>query len=331
MQRLPICLLFLCLLLSAQAVQAYEIWVTNQSADKVHVIDSVTLQEIVGISTGVTPTAIEFSSDFKYAFVSNFGSGTMTVIDAAKRERIATIQTGSGAHSVTLSPDGKYALVPNAGNATVSVIAIPSFQVQKTMRVDEVPMAIVFDEDGSTAYLAHAGGSLTVIDMKAMTINGKVQELGGGFGIVRSSDGSKVYLAGGFQDTVAIVDVKRRRVLSKISVGKDAHAVFLVPDRKSIWIVNRLSGSIAILSTDDHRIKRQIKNVGDRPDMVAFGSDGRAFVTLHGQVPPGYPPTLSGREPGLAVLDVTSGSLIRKVSLDGDPHGVAIREYLKTP
>lgn len=329
MKRLSFYLLFVCSLVSENAAQAYEIWVTNQGANKVHVFDGGTLKEVATITTDVNPTAVEFSTDFKYAFVSNFGSGTMTVIGAASRQKVATVHTGSGAHSVSPSPDGKYVLVPNAGDATVSVVTIPSFKVQTTLHVDAVPMAVVFSADGSTAYLAHAGGTLTVIDMKKKTVAGKVRQFDGGFGIARSPDGSQVYLAGGFQDTVAIVDVRTRRLRSKIAAGRDAHAVFRVPDGTGVWIVNRLSGSIAVVANGDDRITRQIENVGDRPDMVAFGPDGRAFVTLHGQVPPGYPSILSGSEPGFSVLDAASGALIGKVRLDGDPHGIAIRQTLK--
>lgn len=305
---------------------AYEIWVTNQGTDQVHVIDGDALRELAVIPTDANPNAIEFSADFTRAFVSCIAAGSVTVIDAVSRKKIATIATGKGAHSVNRSPDGRLLYVANSGDRTVSVIDTASLKVSKTFSAGEAPTAVGFSPDGTTAYVAHAGGSLSVIDVKKAKVVRRVPGLGGGIGLAISKDGKKGYVAAGFEDTVAVVDTRTGRVLSTIRTGKDAHAVFLTPDGTSVWVVNRLSNTIAIVGTDHDRIVRTIENVGDRPDILVLAPDGRkAFVTLHGKVPPGYPEFLSGSEPGLSVIDVTSGRVITKMRLNGDPHGVAVR------
>jgi len=93
-----------------------------------------------------------------------------------------------------------------------------------------------------------------------------------------------------------------------------------------IWVVNRLSSTISVVSTERDRVVRTIRKVGDKPDILAFSPDGgKAFVTLRGRATTGDPKLLSGSEPGLSVIDVRTGTVIAKVKLGGDPHGVGVR------
>ena len=150
--------------------------------------------------------------------------------------------------------------------------------------------------------------------------------LGGGIDLAITDDGKKIYFATGFADTVKVVDVRGRRVRQSIPASKDAHSLRLTVDGRFVWTVNRLSNTIMVLEAASNQVTRQIHEVGDKPDVVAFSFDGRtAFVSLHGTVPPDYPGFLSGSEPGLSVIDVESGRVVKKVGLEGDPHGIAVR------
>ncbi|HLC43194.1 MAG TPA: cytochrome D1 domain-containing protein [Methylomirabilota bacterium] len=314
------------ILLTGGPAWGYEVWVSNQGLDKVHILDGETLKELAAISTERKPHNIEFSPDFRRAYVSNVGAGTVAVIDAVERKVINTIPTGKGAHGVNRSPDGRLLYVTNTQDETVSVIDTASLDIVKTIPVGPVPSVAIFTPDGKKAYIANVSGSLSVIDVEKGDVIRKVPDLDGAIVLTISKDGKKVYVARGFSDKVAVVDTQTDRVRSNVSVGKDGHSVWTTPDGKFVWVPNRLAKSISVIATDQDRVVRTIQNVGDKPDILAFSPDGKkAFVGLRGRAETGDPKILSGREPGLSVVDVASGKVLTKIKLGGDPHGVAVR------
>lgn len=307
--------------------RADEIWVTNQTANKVHLIDAKTFGELATIPTGANPNAVSFSADFTRAYVSNLADGTVTVIDAVARKAVATLRSGGGAHSVNLSPDGRRLFVANSGEGSVSVFDTSSLALTTKIQVGGVPTVVAFSADGNSGYVASQDGALFVIDLKEGKAARLLQKLGGGIDIAITYDGKKIYLATGFSDIVKVVDVRARRVLQSVPAAKDAHSLRLTVDGHFVWVVNRLSNTIMVLETGSNRVMRMIHEVGDRPDVLAFSFDGRtAFLSLHGAVPAGYPEFLSGSESGLSVIDVGTGRVLKKVRLEGDPHGVAVRQ-----
>jgi YVTN family beta-propeller protein len=90
--------------------------------------------------------------------------------------------------------------------------------------------------------------------------------------------------------------------------------------------LNRLSNDLTVVDGVTDRVIRTVPGVGDRPDIGDFAPDGRRlFVSLRGQAVTGDPALLSGKEPGLAVIDATTGERVGYVPLGGDPHGVTVR------
>lgn len=303
-----------------------EIWVTNQTANQVHVLDGSSLKELATIPTGANPNAVVFSADFARAYVSNMAAGTVTVIEALGRRSEATLRSGAGAHTVTLSPDGRLLYVANSGEGTLSVFNTRSLKRSAKIALGGIPVSVAFSGNGKFAYVGSQDGTLSVIDVAMSAVVRKVPGLGGGIDVVPTVDGSKLYVATGFNNEVKLVEAATGKVISVLAAGSDAHSLRLSPDGKSVWVVNRLSGSIMILDAGSARVVRRLDGIGDKPDVMVFSSDGmRAYMSLHGKVPAGYPDTLSGRESGLAVIDTNTGSVVTKVRIEGDPHGVAVR------
>jgi YVTN family beta-propeller protein len=133
-------------------------------------------------------------------------------------------------------------------------------------------------------------------------------------------------VTGGGENKVSIVDTEKDTVIKDIVHGKDAHGVALTPDGKHALVPNRQSGDVSIIDVATGNLVGTISNVGDKTDIIAISPDGaRAFVTTRGQAQTGDPMALSGKEPGVSVVDVKSRKLIKKIGLGGDPHGVEIK------
>ncbi|MGH7430873.1 MAG: hypothetical protein ACREI5_03520, partial [Candidatus Methylomirabilales bacterium] len=66
----------------ASSTRSYEVWVTNQSENKVQILDGQSVKVIAEIPVASKPHNVTFSPDFKTAYIASVGSNDFTVIDA---------------------------------------------------------------------------------------------------------------------------------------------------------------------------------------------------------------------------------------------------------
>ncbi|MGH7377664.1 MAG: YncE family protein, partial [Candidatus Methylomirabilales bacterium] len=137
----------------------------------------------------------------------------------------------------------------------------------------------------------------------------------------------ELYVTNTHSGTISVIDAEKDEVTATIPLGGGVpNRIVLTPDGKQAWVPNRLSGDVSIFDVASGDLLATIPNVGDKTDIIAFSPDGtRAFVTTRGEAQTGDPKVVSGKEPGLSVIDVASRTVAKKVSLGGDPHGVAVR------
>jgi DNA-binding beta-propeller fold protein YncE len=119
--------------------------------------------------------------------------------------------------------------------------------------------------------------------------------------------------------------------------GLDAHALRLTPDGSSYWMVNRSSSDGLVIDAETFTVTLEITSGLDTPDILDFAPDSsRVFVSQRGPLPvSGAPHAATGDEPGVVVLDATTGQrvafLAPPVALNSngvvlnDIHGVGVR------
>lgn len=335
----------------------FEIWVTNQSADTVQIIDGRVfnlLAEIPVDDDGKPATAkphtVRFSPDRRYAYVANVGAragrNNVTVIRTTDRSVVARLPAGPGAHMVMPSPDGKRAFVANAGSDSITEILTDTrkgqFKIGRTIRIPgpkgqgkSHPTCLIFSRDSKTLYVTHAGpsggepsGFLAVLDVASGKEVARIPNLGTEACVqVRSRIGDRIYLSiGGEVGNFAVLDTKTNRFVKESSSGgKDPHGLMLTPGENQIWIANRFSNALTVFSPSTLAHIKTYFNIGDKPDLLAFSPDGsRLFVTLRGKPATPVPGSEAGREPGLSVIETDTGRVLAKVPLGGDPHGIGI-------
>ena len=80
-------------------------------------------------------------------------------------------------------------------------------------------------------------------------------------------------------------------------------------DRKSLYVSNRLGGSISVIDVASRKVVKEWK-IGGSPDMGQLSPDGTQFW-------------ITGRYHGeVAVIDTASGEVIRSIRTDPGPHGL---------
>ncbi|HZX60314.1 MAG TPA: hypothetical protein VFF51_01065, partial [Candidatus Methylomirabilis sp.] len=84
-------LVLVLLILLPSYAAAYEVWVTNQSENKVQILDGQSLKILAEVPVASKPHNVAFSPDFKTAYVASVGSNDFTVIDTAARKPIKSV------------------------------------------------------------------------------------------------------------------------------------------------------------------------------------------------------------------------------------------------
>jgi YVTN family beta-propeller protein len=313
----------------ASDVKSYEVWVTNQATNKIQIIEGKTLKVIAEIAGGTRPHNITFSPDFKIAYVANVGSGDVTVVDAAARKVIGTIPSGKRAHHVAVSPDGRWLYVCNPGDDNVVVADAKTLKVVKKLDVEKAPAMSAFSPDGKKAYVSNGGTfSVSVIDVASGEVLKSIQKVAAGeiMGQVMSPDGSRLFVTSGATNRYVVIDPRTDTVLATVQYGKDAHGAALTVDGRYVVIPNRQSNDLTIADAETGQIAMTIPNIGDKPDIIDVAPDGRfAFASLRGRAVTGDPDLVSGKEPGVAVVDLYYKRRHAHIPLGGDPHGIAVR------
>ena len=347
----------------------YEVWAMDQTNNIIYVINpQLEVVETIDLSeAGLERTHwINFTSDSKYAWIASTVSGNTAVIRAEDRQVIAMFDTGPASHAADIYPDDSGVLVSVIKTGELVEIvadhATETFSVGRTLKIaedplvkaraDEFPSAnpiqSAFTRDGRYAYVtlgpALANGGLVILDLETFTLVKAYspEEVKVNLMSVLSPDGTKMFVTGGARDSKSlfyVFDTATHEVIAKDATrGAEAHGMALTPDGSEIWITNRWTGNVGIISTEHNDFVERIPFVGEAPDLLAFSPDGVfAFILLRGggATDAGAMGGV-GELPAVVVVSVETRQVVDiliqgKLTDEGelpalDYHGIAIRE-----
>ncbi len=354
---------------AASAASAdYEIWAMDQGTHIVHIYNSA-LEEIATIDLGAqgarVPHMIEFTSDYRYAFVANPATGNVAVIRAPDRQVVAMIPTGPRTHHAAVAPDDRTVLVSVIGAANtpwdgklVEInldMANERFTVGRELILREDPLfaeredefketggavCLAFTEDGRYGYVSLGPlldeGGVVVVDTREFRLVEAFPpgQVDANCGTILSPDGQHMYLVGGDSEVGVwhAADTRTHQPVHKLETqGHDAHGSAITPDGREYWLVNRVTSNAIVMDTRTHEVIAEIPFVGKTPDIVAISPDSRyAFITLRGPNPVTMPHVAVGETPGFAVFDVRTREMVRMIEPAkgnevSDFHGIAVR------
>jgi len=145
------------------------LWVGNDSArpseSGVTVVDTEKLEIAGRIATGRGHHEIAFSSDDRFAFVTNRDEGTVSVVDVRRLRKVKDLGTGSLPISIAFSPLSQAAYAADGKDGTISVVD-PS-RLEVTARVQAKPGLgpLRFSQDGRWGFVVNtAENAVHVLD-----------------------------------------------------------------------------------------------------------------------------------------------------------------------
>jgi YVTN family beta-propeller protein len=169
----------------------HTLWVVNQDADSVSVIDVDKRTILAEIPLGskapaldpttkrfdpaVMPRALAMVSD-KKVYVVGEAANRVYVLDAEKHTILTSIAVPAAPVSVAAAPDGSAVYVVSNEAAKVTKIDTTTDTVVKSLDVTEHPWGASVSADGASLYVTHIllDPGMSVVDTAALTLRGKV-------------------------------------------------------------------------------------------------------------------------------------------------------------
>lgn len=312
----------------------------------------------VGDGPGIRPHMVAFDSTYRYAVIANVASGHVYIMRAADRKILASLDVGEQAHHAEVTPDGTFILAANQNGRRLARIradfAAKRFSysrgddldlgaLQDAAHPDNAPICPVVV--GGKTYVTVRGGGLYVVDyrvtpMRVLRSYTKEQVAPAGCGGVRVEN--KVYVNSGTAESsdLYVFDAASDALLKTIRLswaGADGHGLLAVGGGRYLWMGNRGSANVVVISTTVDALAGFITGVGTAPDIMGLSPSGAfAFAALRGPNNLTGGPSAKGETPGLAVIQVTDGGRNgRRVAFipigdqtaasPNDPHTLAVR------
>jgi YVTN family beta-propeller protein len=282
--------------------------VLNSDDDSVSVIDSY--REVSRTHIGRGPHHLIGSPDGRTLIIAMSGSNELVLIDrvtGVEKQRI----TASDPYQIGFSPDAKWFVAASLRLDHIDIYDGQTFQLLHRLPIGTMPSHIAFSRDSSTAFVTLQGtNGLTSIDLASGKVNWIVPVGPTPAGIITRPGGTLLVGVMG-TDHIAEVDPANGTIIRKIVTGNGAHNFLATPDGKTLYVTNRVAGTISVLDAGTLAITNTLQAPGG-PDDMALSPDGRELW-------------VTGRwHAWVNVIELASGVLKTSVPVGRSPHGIFV-------
>ncbi|SRR6266508_2648310 len=305
--------------LAAQSRPA-RLLVLNKEEATLATVDPASGQVLGRVATGAGPHEVVVSSDGRYAFASNYGTGpapgrTISMIDLAAQKELRRIDVAplSRPHGLAFA-GGKLYFTAEANRK----IARYDPSADKIDWEFETALngthMVLPTKDLRTIFTSNIGSdSVSAIEQSAdgrwtqtVIAVGKGPE-----GIELSPNGKEIWSAHSRDGGVSIIDVATKKVVQTITIGtRRSNRIKLTPDGKVALVSDLEAGDLIVL---DAIARKEIKRIplGKQPEGILVTPDGsRVFVAVNG-------------DNNVAVIDPKTWTVAARISAGAGPDGMA--------
>ena len=299
--------------------QSSRLLVLNKEDATLAIVEPVSGKVLGTVPTGEGPHELVVSSDGKFAFASNYGTGpapghTISMIDIAARKEVRRIDVAplSRPHGLAFA-GGKVYFTAEASKKIARYDPAANkidweFETGQTTTHMLLPM-----KDPRTIFTSNIGSdSVSMVEQAASGWAQTVIPVGKGpEGIDVAPNGREVWSAHSRDGGVSIIDVATKKVAHTIALGtKRSNRIKLTPDGKFALVSDLDAGDLVVM---DAAARKEIKRIalGKMPEGILLTPDGsQVFVAVNG-------------DNNVAVIDPKSWTVTRRITAGKGPDGLA--------
>jgi len=265
----------------------------------VRFFDPATFKEISSVEVGITPHDLAISPDHKTVYTPVYGDGVygrnphpehhVAIIDLGSRKVTGMIDVSpyQAPHGIQIDDAGTLYVTCDLSRKLL-IIDPKKRAVEAAIDTEGTGHWVAVLPDGTKAYVTNKNDELfvSVIDLKARKMVGRIPAPNGTEGIVASPDGKQVLVADHLEPAILVVDTSTDTVVDKIVMKgntKGMYKVRFTPDGSKVLAMNSSEGLITILSASNRHSDQHILKVGKAPMGFAFTPDNKtALIANHG-------------------------------------------------
>jgi YVTN family beta-propeller protein len=311
---------------------AYRLYVTNEIAGTVTVIDEPSHTVVATVPLGKRPRGMQATADGRQIFVALSGSpiagpgvdedklppkdpaadgvGVLNTVSL----KLARILKGIANPEQLAMAQGR---IYSASEETelLSILDAASGNVLGTVPTGEEPEGVAVSADGKTAYVTVEGDdTVAVIDTATAKVVKRIKVGDRPRSMTLSPNGAHAYVTDENGATLTEIDTATQAVTRTVPVpgeGAKPMGVVVSPDSKRIYVTTGRGGQLVAFDAATLVMQKAVP-VGARPWGVAVSPDGKLIYTANGQ------------SDDVSVVDAATMTVITKLKSAGRPWGVVV-------
>lgn len=314
------------------------LYVSNESAGSISVIDTNSDRVVNTIAVGKRPRGLAIAPGGKVLYVALSGSPRggphvdestlpeadkaadgIGVIDLASGRFLRKIAGGSDPECVAVTDDGKLLAVANEDAARTTLLDSESQKVVADVAVGGEPEGLRFVPNRRQVYVtSESDHRVDVIDTETQAVIAKIPTGERPRDIVFSKDGARAFISAEIGAAVDVVDAREHRRITSIPIPGTPRALpmglALDEGRKRLYVSTGRAGRVAIVDTEKLRLQASIENVGERPWGIALNGDGSKLYTANGP------------SNDVSVIDTRALRVVRRIPVGERPWGLLLNQ-----
>ncbi len=302
----------------AEPPAPHTLYVSDETAGVIHVVDGVRLAVDARIPVGQRPRGLGLSPDRRTLYVAVSNDNRLVAVDLRSR-RVRVLAAAPDPDRFAVSPDGARLYVVDDDGAAVATVAAADGRPGRRMVVDGEPEGIAVSPDGRwLVCTSEATGQALVIETATGAVTARLPVGARPRDAAFSTDGRRLWISAEQDATVSAFDTRGFARLGAVDLRTDGapqgtQAVGLAINRAGtrLYVATGRGNRVAEVDAAALKVLRTF-DVGVRNWSVALSPDERRLYAANG---------LSA---DLTVVDLTSGRTLQTLKLGGRPWGVAV-------
>jgi YVTN family beta-propeller protein len=300
--------------LPARAAAANLAMVMNSGEASVSVIDMDRRQVVATVPTLREPSHWALSPDRTKLYIADASGNALFALDPLTGAGLGHRRIADP-YQLGYTPDEKYLVVNALRINHVDVYDAGTFALVQRFSPGSMPSHLDFSPDSRWSFNSMQGSdTLVSFDLGSMTTRWTRKVGPTPAGVLWHDGRVLVCIMGG--NGFVQVDPGSGDVLRHVETGVGAHNIFLTDDRRTLYVSNRLGGSLTALDPGSLTVRRTYTLPGG-PDDIGIAPDGKLWVALR-------------FAEAVAVLDPETGNY-DSIPVGRSPHGIFLNTEMRKP
>jgi DNA-binding beta-propeller fold protein YncE len=286
--------------------------VMNSGEASVSIIDMDSKQVIGTVPTLREPSHWALSPDRSKLYIADASGNALFVLDPRTAAPLGHRRIADP-YQLGYTPDEKYLVVNALRINHVDVYDGVTLKLVKRFAPGSMPSHLDFSPDSAWSFNSMQGSNTLVsFDLTDMSTRWTVHIGDTPAGVLWHDGKILVCLMGG--NGIVQVDPADGKILRHIPTGIGAHNIFLTDDKQTIYVSNRLGGSLTALDPASLTVRRTYRLPGG-PDDIGIAPDGKLWIALR-------------FAEAVAVMDPVTGTY-DSIPVGRSPHGIFLNTEMR--